>query len=69
MKPLLIALLIISARLTGCQVIAESAAMRPYDKALKQGRMSPVEYQKMKQEIHRQAVANDEAAARSSRNQ
>lgn len=66
MKPLLL-VLFISVALTGCSFITESAAMRPYDKALKEGRMSPVEYQKMQQEIHRQAIATDEAIVNANR--
>ncbi len=41
----------------GCQEIARSAAERPYRKAMKDGRMSPGEFQKQQDEIRRASEA------------
>lgn len=42
---------------TGCASLAESMAMRPYDEALREDRMSPTEHARKRDEI-RQSVTD-----------
>jgi hypothetical protein len=40
----LFVLLVAGALLSGCSIVAEEWAMKPYDRAMQTGRMSPSEY-------------------------
>jgi hypothetical protein len=54
MKKILLLLLLAAAALSGgCLCLLEDAALAPYDKAVRQGRMAPSEYQRMRDEVDR----------------
>jgi hypothetical protein len=50
-------LLAIAALVSGCESLLTGLATEPYDKAVRQGRMSPSEYRAMRDQIDRAATA------------
>ena len=46
-------LLITLSLLSGCAALARGAAEKPYEDALREGRMTPTEYMRKKEEIRR----------------
>lgn len=51
--PTCLILLLALSLLSGCAALARDAAEKPYRDALRDGRMTPTEYMKQKEEIRR----------------
>jgi uncharacterized protein YceK len=58
MKPVALLLFVVLLISSGCASLWRGAAEQEYQKAMREGRMSPSEYQQKREELRRQAEAN-----------